>query len=64
MKDPLPSVIDFCNMTLNVNGVLNDQVTTYTNTKKEMQQHLAVAGDQMMNALGLNANITVSTPLE
>ena len=51
-------------MTLTVSGVLKDQVSTYTGTKKHMQEKLAFAGDQMMEALSLSANVSVSTPLE
>ena len=64
-ENPL-SVIDvnFCNMSLTINGVLDDQVKTYTGTKANMRKELSEAGLEMINALTYDANITVTTPLE
>ena len=51
-ENPL-SVIDvnFCNMSLTINGVLDDQVKTYTGTKANMRKELSEAGLEMINAL-------------
>lgn len=56
--------VDFCNYALSINGVLDDQVKTYTGTKANMRTELSEAGLEMINALTYDANVTVTTPLE
>ena len=60
------SIIDvnFCNMSLAINGVLDDQVKTYTGTKANMRNMLSEAGLEMINALTYDANVTITTPLQ
>ena len=54
----------FCNYALNVVGVLDNQVDTYTLGKRNMKHKLSVAGNDLIGALTYDANITVTTPLE
>ena len=54
----------WCNYALNVVGVLDNQVDTYTLGKKTMKHELSVAGNDLIGALTYDANITVTTPLE
>jgi hypothetical protein len=56
--------VDFCNYALSINGVLDDQVTTYTGSKANMRKELSTAGLEMINAITYDANVTVTTPLE
>ena len=56
--------LDMCNYALTIGGVLEEQVTTYTGTKANMESQLGLAGGAMIDALALNPNITVSTPLK
>lgn len=56
--------MDMCNYALNIGGVLQDQVSTYTGTRANMEDSLGYAGGVMLDALTLDSNITVSTPLK
>jgi len=56
--------MDFCSYAMTVGGVLNDQVTTYAGTKKNMEDRVGYAGGLMIDRLGLNSNVTVSVPLQ
>jgi len=56
--------MDFCKYAMNIGGVLDDQVTTYIGTKKNMEDRIGFAGSLMVDQLGLNSNITVSAPLQ
>jgi hypothetical protein len=55
--------MDFCSYAMTVGGVLDDQVTTYIGTKKNMEDRIGYAGSLMVERLGLNSNVTVSVPL-
>lgn len=56
--------VDFCNVTMTVNGVLKNQVEVYTLDKSDMDASLLQITNTMMNQVGLNSNITTSTPLK
>ena len=54
----------WCNYAMNVIGVLDNQVDTYTKGKHQMKHSLSIGGNELIGALTYDANITVSTPLE
>ena len=54
----------FCNYALSVIGVVDDQVSTYTQGKPNMKHMLGVAGDELIGTLTYDANVTITTPLE
>lgn len=56
--------VDFCNVTMTVNGVLKNQVDVYTKDKSEMDAAILQVTNSMMNQVGLNSNITTTTPLK
>ena len=56
--------MDFCSYAMTVGGVLDDQVSTYIGTKKNMEDRIGYAGSLMVDRLGLNSNVTVSVPLQ
>ena len=45
--------MNFCNYALHVEGVLDDQVETYTNGKDIMNLEVTKAGNQLVGALGV-----------
>jgi hypothetical protein len=55
--------LDFCNYAMTVGGVLEKQVDVYTGTKQNMLDRLGEAGNQIVDTLTLESNVTISTPL-
>ena len=55
---------NLCNYGSQVVGVINDQVVTYGKGQKESARQLALAGNHMMKAISLDANITTNAPLK
>jgi len=60
--DDMPQV-DFCNYAMSIAGVLKDQVSVYTRGQKNMRSKLAISGDELIDTITFDANITASTPL-
>jgi hypothetical protein len=56
--------MNFCNYALHIEGVLDDQVETYTNGKAVMNHQVTNAGNQLVDALGVTSNVTYTTPLK
>jgi hypothetical protein len=48
---------------MTVGGMLQDQIGTYTDSKSVMQAKLGAASNRMIENLGLDSNITATTPL-
>ena len=49
---------------MTIGGMLQDQVGTYADSKSVMQSTLGTASNRMIDRLGLNSNITATTPLQ
>jgi hypothetical protein len=56
--------LDFCNYAQTVEGVVQDQVTMYTGSKKNMVSLIGAHGNRIMDELTLDANVTIGTPLK
>lgn len=56
--------VDFCNYAMSIAGVIKDQVSIYTRGYKNMITKLAVSGDELIDTITFDANITASTPLQ
>ena len=53
---------NFCQYAQQVVGVLDDQIGTYGRGLSHQSRVLALAGNQMMDALSMDANVTTMTP--
>jgi len=55
---------DFCGYAPEIKGVLKDQVGPYVGSGQHMKDYIAAAGNELVNALSLDANITSQAPLQ
>ena len=56
--------MDFCNYALHVEGVMEGQVETYAQGPETMTKSITEAGNELVEALGLQSNVTYTTPLK
>ena len=55
--------INFCKYSMSIGGVLENQVDTYIGSRFEINNKVGYAANAMVDELGLNSNITISTPI-
>ena len=55
--------MNFCDYAMNVNGVLKDQVGTYIAPKAVTRRKLKDAGEEVIQALTLRSNISITLPI-
>jgi hypothetical protein len=55
--------MDFCNYAMQIDGQITDQLAVYNGASAGMMNRLGQYGNQMIERLGLNANISVTKPI-
>ena len=54
---------DFCKYAMSVNGILKDQVGTYTNGLGAIETQIGLAGNELMKGITHGSNMTIKAPL-
>jgi len=55
---------NFCNYTLEINGILNDQSSYYMQGVNAIYDSIQLKAQEISQAITLNANATINAPLQ